>query len=263
MIFYFSGTGNSLHCARMIAKVQNEKLLFIPKELESGNLEYELGENELLGFVFPVYAWAPPKIVIEFIRKMKFKSEIPYIFMLSTCGDEEGNTTEVFQNALMKKGLKLDSAFTIRMPNNYIIGADVDSKEAEQSKLEVADKKLAEINEVLKSRKSGVFKLIQGNMAEIKTAFINPLFCKFAVNTKKFFVTDACGGCGICEKVCPLHTIKVTQKPVWGKECTQCFACLHRCPTHAIQFGSGTLNKGRYVYPKEREEDQLFQDAKD
>ena len=69
MIFYFTGTGNSLHAAKTIATAQNEKLLSIPKEFdkEGNTFTYELKEKEFLGFVFPVYAWAPPKMVLDFV----------------------------------------------------------------------------------------------------------------------------------------------------------------------------------------------------
>lgn len=70
------------------------------------------------------------------------------------------------------------------------------------------------------------------------------------MNTKKFYANDKCTGCGICESVCNCNTIKVDKKPSWGKECTQCLACMHFCPVKAIQYGKGTEKKGRYKNPK-------------
>jgi ferredoxin len=135
------------------------------------------------------------------------------------------------------------------MPNNYILGYDVDSEESERVALEVAEKKLVEINEALRLRQSGKNLLIRGKSAALKTALVNPLFNRFAMDTGKFFATDACTRCKICERNCPVHTITVTDKPAWGKACTQCLACINRCPERAIQYGRGTLDKGRYVHP--------------
>ena len=61
MIFYFSGCGNSRFVAESIAKELDERLLFIPEEERNGNFDYELGDGERLGFVFPIYSWCPPQ----------------------------------------------------------------------------------------------------------------------------------------------------------------------------------------------------------
>lgn len=251
MIFYFSGTGNSLHAAKVIAEAQGEQLVSIADEMNKKNnvYEYTLKEKELLGFIYPVYAWAPPKMVLDFIERMKVNGGKPYVFSVCTCGDEEGRTTRVIEKALTKKDMVLDSAYSIQMPNNYIIGFEIDSKEAEKEKLQKAEGKLKNINAMLTKRQSGVFDIIEGKVPALKTAVVNPLFNMFAMNTKKFYATGVCTSCRICEKVCPVHTIRVKEKPVWGKACTQCLACINRCPVHAIQYGKGTIHKGRYAHP--------------
>jgi len=251
LIFYFSGTGNSLYVAKKISEIQGESLVSIPRELERKNavFEYEFVEKELLGFVFPVYAWGPPQIVVDFISKLRVSGGKPYVFSVCTCGDDEGYTTRMMQKALAKAGLSLDSAFTVIMPNTYIIGFDVDSKDVVSEKLRRAEEKLQTINAVISNREKGVFDLIPGRLPGLKSAIVNPLFNRFGRNTKRFYATDKCTGCGICAKVCPLHTITINDKPVWGKPCTQCLACIHRCPVHAIQYGKMTVRKGRYVHP--------------
>ena len=251
MIFYFTGTGNSLYAANSITESQGDRLISIAKEMEKnkGVYDYELGENELLGFVYPVYAWAPPKIVLDFISKLKITGR-PYVFSLCTCGDEEGNATKVLRKTLAAKGLPLDSAFGLRMPNNYIIGFDIDSKDVVTEKLETAENKLIEINQIIIQRHKNIDLTIPGSFPAIKTAIVNPMFNRFALNAGKFYADDSCTGCGICERICPLHTIKVNGKPVWGKNCTQCLGCINRCPVHAIQIGKGTIPKGRYKHPR-------------
>jgi len=251
MIFYFSGTGNSLYAAKVIAEAQREQLVSIADEMDKKNnvFEYTLKEKELLGFVYPVYAWAPPKMVLNFIKQMKVSGGKPYVFSVCTCGDEEGKTTKVLGKVLSKKDMVLDSAYSMQMPNNYIVGFDVDSKGVEKEKLQKAEEKLENINVALTKRQSDVFDIIEGKMATLKTVVVNPLFNWFGMDTKKFYATDVCTGCGLCEKVCLVHTIKVKEKPVWGKDCTQCLACINRCPVHAIQYGKGTIHKGRYIHP--------------
>jgi len=52
--------------------------------------------------------------------------------------------------------------------------------------------------------------------------------------------------------VCPIETISMKNgKPVWGKACTQCTACIHHCPVEAIQDGNKTRENGRYTFEKD------------
>lgn len=253
MIFYFSGTGNSFKVAKDIAKHNNEELISIASLMNSNKadfVEYLLKDNETVGFVYPVYAWAPPKMVLQFIEKLKFNNyKDNYIFSVATCGANIGNTMKVMNSFLKKKNLDLHSGFSISMPNNYIIMGDVDSKEVEEKKLLAAKETLKDINNVIKQREKGTFKVVKGIMPSILTGIINPLFTKGGSKTDKFYAKDNCISCGICESVCNSRTIKVQGKPTWGHDCTQCLACLHLCPVQAIQYGKGTESKGRYKNP--------------
>ena len=73
MIFYFSGCGNSKHVAGTIAAGLNDTLTFIPEAAREGRYDYTLAEGERLGFVFPIYSWAPPKLVLDFVEKLTIK----------------------------------------------------------------------------------------------------------------------------------------------------------------------------------------------
>lgn len=250
MIFYFTGTGNSLYAANNIAEAQGDRVFSIAKLMDQHKdvYHYELGEKELLGFVFPIFAWAPPKMVLDFIKKLDVTGK-PYTFYLSTCGNDEGSTSKKIRKALAAKELALDSSFSLQMPNNYVLGFDVDPKDLEREKLKAAEGMLSEINKAIGRRQKNVNLTIPGRFPALKTALVNPMFNRFALNTRHFSADDTCTGCGICEEICPVHTIKVTDKPVWGKACTQCLGCINRCPVHAIQYGKGTARKGRYHHP--------------
>ena len=53
MIFYFTGTGNSLYVARKLA-APGETVRSITEALEQDDLHVDLADGEPLGFVFPV-----------------------------------------------------------------------------------------------------------------------------------------------------------------------------------------------------------------
>lgn len=250
MIFYFSGTGNSLYAAKKIAQAQGDKLVSVVREMDKKSSErvYTPDEKELIGFVYPIYAWGAPQIVLDFIRSMRLTDSKRYVFSLNTCGSAEGYATRVLQKTLLKNGITLSSAFSVSMPSNYVIGEDVESESVQQNKLSMAEQRLEEINKVLASQKQGVFELLHGSNPGLKTRLINPLFNKFARGTKPFHTTDACIRCGLCEKICPVHTITLQAKPIWGKACTQCLGCINCCPERAIQYGNATKSRGRYTH---------------
>ncbi|WP_026881188.1 EFR1 family ferrodoxin [Clostridium akagii] len=252
MIFYFSGTGNSLYVAKNIGEHNKEELVSIASAINNKDesYEYTLKDGEIIGFVYPIYAWAPPKMVIQFIKKLKFNNyKNNYIFTVATCGENVGNAIKVISNLLNKKNLTLKSGFSIQMPNNYIISGDVYTKKVEQEKLSQAELVLNKINDVVKNSKDGIFEIEKGFVPGILTSVISPLFNKKGLDTKKFHAGHNCTGCGICESTCNCKNIKVRKKPIWGKKCIQCLACINLCPKRAIQYGKGTEKKGRYKNP--------------
>lgn len=253
MIFYFSGTGNSLYIAKRIADHLNEPLVSISAAINTGkeHLEYRLAENERVGFIFPTHAWGPPGMVLEFIRKLKLTPDRgSYIYAVATCGGNIANTMKVMEASLKNKAWALQGCFSVKMPNNYILMGDVDSEKREKEKLAAAEKALQNICPAIEQRKAGQFDLARGLLSGLLTGYVNPMFSKKAMDTSKFYANDRCSGCGTCEKVCNSHTIQVDGKPHWGERCTMCLACIHYCPSQAIQYGKGTEKKGRYTHPR-------------
>ena len=67
MIFYFSGTGNSLYAAQKLHEAEKGELIDMAGALNEKRFEYELSEGEKVGIVFPVYFYGLPTIVAEFM----------------------------------------------------------------------------------------------------------------------------------------------------------------------------------------------------
>lgn len=236
MIFYFSGTGNSRWAARQLAALTGDEARDISKLDKAPDLQ---GEQQM-GLVFPIYAWGVPEPVLAFLKTLD-KTEA-FTFAVCTCGAEAGHA--------MKKlaaHYPFSSSYSLVMPNNYIIGADVDDEQTARQKIEAASEAIKKMAQEI-TRRENVYRVEEGPLPWLKSGMVNFGFNKFARSTKAFYATDACNGCGRCAQNCPAATITlVSGKPTWGKQCYQCLRCIHECPQRAIQYGKGTQNRGRYT----------------
>ncbi len=254
MIFYFSGTGNSLWVGKELQRTFHGDLISIADELnlQDNPFEYTIAPDEPIFFVFPVHSWGPAILVNQFIKKL---SIIGYhaqnIYAICTCGDNCGNTSDILAKALKKKKFRLTKTYSIAMPNNYILmkGFGLDPKELEKQKLQVAPTHLHEIVEnIKKHEKSEIYE--RGKSAWLKSGVVYPLFKTFALGHNSFYATEACTSCGLCVRICPTKTISMIENsPKWSNHCVQCCGCIHRCPERAIEWGKITVGQGRYVHP--------------
>lgn len=252
MIFCYSATGNSHWAAKTLADALDERLVSVTDSLKSGEpLTYSISETETLGFVFPVHAWGPPQILLDFISRMELNGfDGQYVFALATCGDTAGNTMGAMARAFAGKGLPLDSKWELMMPNNYLPIYDVDSPEQESAKLERAQTDIEHIRELIAERTADT-KLIGGRYGWLMSSLVNWLFRQFGMRSAPFFATDACISCGRCARICLTGAIRMggEGKPEWVGKCDHCCACINRCPARAIQYGKATEKRGRYCHP--------------
>ena len=290
MIFYFSGTGNTKWAASKLASATHEDLISIAPYMRADDSSHTLAEpfilkkNERLGFVFPVHGWRGPKLVREFIGKMKVLraepdaagsqtlSDIsgssasagsrPFTYCVCTAGDSIGLTIEnlnqtISQNpSLQALGItEVSSSYSLIMPESYVglPFMDVDPKEKEIWKKSKSAQELAVICEEIFDRKEGVNRLVKGPIPWFFTKVVGGFFENVLITDKRFHVEkDKCVKCGICANVCPVGDIKGGhgEYPEWlhHKDCLTCFTCYHHCPHHAIEFGKQTQKKGQYYF---------------
>jgi len=248
MIFYFSGTGNCRYVAERLGMLLGTEAVSMPGIMKDGRACADLSD-ELIGIVSPVYFYGLPTIVNEFISRTDLCGK--KIFSVLTYGTKPGNASGKLRKELRKKRIGIDHMFEIKMPENYTPIFNVPSREVQDRLFREADERIKRIPELLDlgnySEKMSVF-------APLTSALLHPLY-KYGRSTRKFKVTEDCTGCALCEKVCPIDAITVTDgRPQWNvKKCTRCIACIHRCPSSAIRLGRSHRH-GQYLNPNVRYE---------
>ena len=252
MIFYFSGTGNSKHVAEQLAAMLGERLVAIAEAVAEGTLTFALAEGESVGWVFPTYSWGPAPVAADFASRVQLQGcgADTYCYMVTTCGDEVGETVTMFAKSLGNISLK--AAFSVQMPNNYILlpGFDVDDKALERSKVEASAARIKAVAEAIGAKRE-IIDVVVGPWRRLKSRLIYPLFRRFAMSDKAFAANaDVCTRCGLCARECPANNITLDggSLPRWHGKCTMCLSCIHRCPVRAIEYGKATRSKGRYFF---------------
>ena len=83
-------------------------------------------------------------------------------------------------------------------------------------------------------------------------------------------VAECCAGCGACEKVCPVHALKMVDgKPTFADNCLACGRCVRACKKGALEYDGGfriTLGgrwgkltaRGQKLSPLFRSEDEVM-----
>lgn len=254
MIFYFSATRNTLWAAKYLADVMGDTLV----DMSSVNAfsEYELGNNERIGFCFPVHGWRPPVLVRNFIKRIRIRNyNANYCWALCTAGDDIGLSMEFLVKDLNRIGISIDSMFSLIMPESYVglPFMDVDTPQKELTKKETAQNLLVNYAEIIKRRERGVTNTYKGRWPWINSYLLGTVFVKWLITDKPFRVEEEkCIRCGTCANVCPVGDINGGRGliPEWkhNDTCLTCFNCYHHCPTHAIEYGRRTKHKGQYYF---------------
>jgi ferredoxin len=255
VIYYFTGSGNSLKVAKDLAdNIRGAKLVQICRNNMQTAAESGVGK---IGIVFPVYYYGLPAIVREFLEKLKL-NKYAYVFSVATCGGSVGAAMRQLKEIIDNKGVMLSAAFRIIMPDNYQVLYAPPPEEKQQKLFKAEREQINEIARIVNNEDIVEFHESGKYFTKIFGPLISSTFKPYNKDMK-FWIDNKCNGCGICSKICPANNIKMNEgKPQWLHKCEHCLACMHWCPKKSIQYNKGTVNRERYHQP-EISVQELFQ----
>ncbi|MCL2408710.1 MAG: EFR1 family ferrodoxin [Oscillospiraceae bacterium] len=219
-IFYFTATGNSLDIAKRLGAHFGAVLRSIPQADTATDYT-----DDVIGVVFPVYAWNIPAIVTRFLKRVTLTAQ--YKFAVAAHGGEPGEI-----GGILTKIAAFDNVFTVGTWSNYLpFNNDVPPVAVD------VVPELTQIVRKIEAREKRIFEL--GNAEPFDAA-------PWAGMALEYNWRDNCNACGVCSRVCPVGNCKPVHK--FASHCEGCMACLQNCPEAAL-FMPGEPTRYRYRNP--------------
>lgn len=250
-IYTFSATGTGLKIAKDISKnLDNCEIISIAKIMQQKKWSIE---GDTVGFVFPCFYGEMPQIVRRFVNDAE-NIDIGYSFAVATAGGDIGYSLKKLNEALSKRNNKLDYGRGIIVGDSYMNGWYYDmifpSDKQLAKNVQTAKTQAKIIAEDIKNKSLGLDK--PSYRGYITPIIISPKrYVKdTSIYDSEFSVSDACTGCEICARVCPVDNIEITdKKPAFSHNCQRCMACIQLCPESAFLINKKPMNKKKYIHP--------------
>ncbi len=231
IIYCFSGTGNSLRAAKVIAEVLKDTTIVNVRKDPSG---YSAEDADIIGFVCPVYEWDIPGRMKEFISGLSVNLNA-YIFMVATYIAVHGKAFETVEDILSTKGAHLNYSRAIRCVASQCIAYP--PFPPEKLMLPLMEKNMLKTAREISEKKIRKYPHMSFITRKLFPKLMVPYLDIEHEYDKGFFTDKRCIGCSTCERVCPNKNIVIEDgRPKWNHNCNGCNACVVYCPTKAIQF---------------------------
>lgn len=244
VIYYFSGTGNSMRAAEKIAlKLHDTNII----SMRCKASEVPALDVEVIGLIFPVYDWTLPKTVMNFIQELEINPDA-YVFAVSMPGLINGKCMQELSDILNKKGIKLSYGKTVYSVANYVV--KYPPMPNPKKKVPKTEKMLEKIAEDIGCRVVNKYKR-PNILVKLLFPILMPKNIEHLNELDRYFhTTKECTSCGMCAKVCPCNNIEMKDNMLTFKhKCNQCMACISYCPKEALNFKDSTQKRKKYHNP--------------
>jgi ferredoxin len=263
---YFTGTGNSKRIAETCAS-----------EFEAAGCRADLSSilsggpplegATMAAFVFPVYSLDLPRIARRYLEGLPPARGKPRALLLVTGGNEDDCGWALIEGCRVLRERGYDPAFAdlVQMPNNWGAFMRVPAGEEASAILAAGEAKTRAAAKAFLAGERYAKPLSLPVFGPLGSRLMRAFF-KLGLKRlwTKFRASDACTGCGLCARSCPMKSIVMEAsrpahgpirgaRPRWSASCEQCMRCFNLCPSRAIHqleaIGHGSRHE-RWIEPR-------------
>ena len=234
-IIYFSGNGNTKHCAKEFSKLTGNESVF---SIEDEGAIEAIKKSNFFCFAYPVHFSNIPFIVRDFINNNSKVFRGKKVFLIATMGLFSGDGTGCSARLLKKYGAEILGGVHLKMPDVIgDVGLLKKSPQENKNIIKNTEEKIRKTADLINSKKYPQEGLHFYN--HIAGLFGQRLwFLREAKKHRKNLRTDVekCTGCALCEKQCPTKSIRIEngKAVLIGNNCTICYRCVNSCPHKAL-----------------------------
>ena len=245
LVFYFSGTGNSLAVSKDLAQTLKCSFVGITSELLANLPEVYTADRIVV--VFPSYAYGLPRFVIRFLKRAKF--DCNHLSLIVTCGSSSGGTLQSAKRILKRHHQRVNYFKELQMVENYIPIFGSPKPKYIEKRLSRHRQRFADMAIEIQEKQENTIRGLRPISVTIRHIFgvASPLIAKM-MKVKK-----TCTLCGLCMKTCPANAITTNNKKkrakIRAKMCNHCQACMNICPQHSIKLFRMRPKAKQYINP--------------
>ena len=250
MIMFFSATGNSRYVATSLAEKLDDQVVDLGKRMHDGDTSPLHSEKPFV-LCAPIHVDGIPLPICRHVASTPLVGN-RNAYAVVTMGSFAGIAGKQANKLFTSKDMTFKGWAEIAMPKNYIAGPFPEEQpESIEEKIRATPEQVTQMADVI--AREAPYE--EHKVPAVEYALVLPFmhaWSRLGFPTKKFEANQACIGCGMCERVCPVSAISMEGGvPVWTKRhCMHCMACMQNCPKRAIEYGGALQRKSRYRFSK-------------